>query len=148
MGDTVPSLLRKRFQDRLQILLECFPYVWVFRARKDIAEVHIWGADIIGIDLDREVLADIAQDAHYILVHIFGSLSWDVTHLLVDVLDVFDEKGFHSRRAPFTKLEKLISDIENYATWYPAEISSSESSYYCNLTSSEQQLFAGYDRRR
>ena len=33
VGRTDPSLLTARFQARLEILLECFPHIWVFRAR-------------------------------------------------------------------------------------------------------------------
>ena len=105
-------LLRARLQARLQILLECFPHIWVFRARNDIDEVHIWGGKTIGMDLDREVLVEIAESAHNILVDFIDSLSGGVTnsaHILVDVVDVFYEQGFHSQRAPFTQLEELIS---------------------------------------
>ena len=121
VGRTDPFLLIARLQARLQILLECFPHVWVFRARKDIDEVRIWGAKTVGIDLDREVLVEIAESAHDMLVDFIGSRSCGVTnfaHILVKVLGVFYQHGLHSQRAPFTKIEELISsglDIEKYA---------------------------------
>ena len=117
LGDSTNTgrlLIPQRFQARLQILIESLPVTWIFRAREDINQIHIYVAESNGLEVDREEVEDFAISAYKILERIKSLTSWVYppcysSHMLLQCLDVFSGQGYHSRRSDWAALEDAIS---------------------------------------
>ena len=117
LGDSTNTgrwLILERFQARLQILIESLPVTWIFRAREDIDQIHIYVAKSSGLEIDREEAEDFAVSAYKILERIRILTNWGYppsssSHMLLQCLDVFSAQGYHSRRLDWAALEDAIS---------------------------------------
>ncbi len=108
IGNTY-QLLKERFKARLQILVECLPQLWMFQARGDIDEVHIYVANSFGIGMDYKVAELFAESASEIISKFTGSPAFAIAGILREGLNAFLPHGSLSQRVPWTKLEELIS---------------------------------------
>ena len=61
------SMVLEGFQRRLQVLVECFPLLWIFRARRDMDQVHIYVVHDIRIQWDLRELRHLMISARKIL---------------------------------------------------------------------------------
>ena len=103
-------VLSARFRARFQVLLECQPHIWIFRARKDIYNIHIRVERTTRIGEDWEVVADLLQDALRFLrwFHGFSSRCMIRRHSV-------SGSTCKSDRLSFTKLEEFMD-----SQWLPS----------------------------
>ena len=108
-GNHSLGLLIQRFKARLQILTECLPHSWVFRAREEIDEMHIYVANSIRFELDCEVVQYFADSALEILSVFNRNSSVDTAHEFLGGLEFIIYQGYHLQRISWTNLEELIA---------------------------------------
>lgn len=102
-------LLIQRFKARLQILTESLPHSWVFRAREEIDEMHIYVANSIRFELDCELVQYFADSALEILSVFNRDSSMDTAREFLGGLEFIIEQGYHLQRISWTNLEELIA---------------------------------------
>ena len=69
---TSNPLWSQRFQARVQVLIECQPHIWIFRARKDIDKVHICVERTNRIGEDWQLVEDPIGRALRLLESFYG----------------------------------------------------------------------------
>ena len=106
---TSDSLWSQRFQARVQVLIECQPHIWIFRARKDIDEVHVFVKSGNRIEEDWELIVDFFERAIMLLALFYGfdsrGMVW--TPSIVGRFYDFDKLSF-------IKLEELMNSEWRY----------------------------------
>ena len=82
---TSSLLWSQRFQARVQVLIECQPHIWIFRARKDIDEVHILAEMGNRIGEDWKLIMDLFMRAIMLLALFYGfdshGMAWKTSAL-------------------------------------------------------------------
>ena len=100
----------QRFQARVQVLLECQPHIWIFRARKDIDKVHILVERKTRIGEDWELVVDHFQRALMLLASFYdyGSSSRGMVWTLSALGPIYEFD-----KLSFIKLEEFM-----YSEWW------------------------------
>ena len=103
-------VLIARFRARLQILLECLPQVWIFRAKEDIDQIDIYISKTEDIEIDHIIVGDFTKSAFQILADFVDSTCADELWILwSDSLEAGFQRDSRSQRAICTRIEDLIS---------------------------------------
>lgn len=102
-------LLFERFKARLQILIECLPHGWIFRAREDIADMHIYVANSVYFELDCHVVQYFADSALEIL-SVLNCISLTSTaREFLAGLEFIIVEGYHLQKVSWASLEELVA---------------------------------------
>lgn len=97
-------LLSARFRARFQVLVECLPHIWIFRARKDIDRAVIRVERTTGIGNDWKLVVDLLRPAFDLLDRFYRFRSRD---MFWGPLTSWFSFGFD--RLSSTKLEKFMN---------------------------------------
>ena len=102
-------LLSARFRARFQVLVECLPHIWIFRARKEIDLVYIRVERTTGIAEDWRLVVDLLWRAFDLLTSFYHFSAYDMFWRSMFWIFLVPGSSFKCDRLSSTRLERFMN---------------------------------------